>query len=230
MAANKINRLKAIGTIKEEPIEKEFYSQRDKGYFKANTYPLSVLTYDVIKLNEAYEKSYGGDTHELRIETKNKEEVLKLISILEKVFKIEKAPATYEHRNHEGYYSYFKIKTLNYSKEEENRFLVEIRELKNKNEEIKKEYQGRIDKILNVLKTYLGEDLNFFSLECKLDELVNRVGIPETKNSRKAGRKPKFNKEQITGMQIMKENGYSYNKIAEEYKTTKVTVIKYLKK
>lgn len=233
ISTNKINQLKAIGAIKEEPISKEFYSRKNREYFNADTYPLSVLNYDKEKLIEAYNNAYGGNTHELRIETKTKDEVSKLINILKKIFKIEKTPVTYTHRNGDGYYSYFKVKLLNNSKEEENALLAEISRLKAEKEEIKKECQERIDRILDPLKEYLGEDLNIFNLEFKLDKLVNnevnKLNTIPIKNSRNAGRKPKFDKIKITEMEIMKENGYSYNKIAKEYHTTKATVIKYLK-
>lgn len=172
----KVDKLRAIGTIKETAVKKEFYSRKDKGYFKADTYPLSVLTYDAAELNKAYENAYGGDTYNLRIETKSKDEIPLITNELKKVFKIENEPNVYEHRNGDGLYSYFKIKLFNGSKEEENRYLLKIKELENKNEETKKDYQERIDNILDILKKYLGEDLNLnrFSLEEKLEKLVNK--------------------------------------------------------
>lgn len=233
MTSKEICNLKEIGVIKEETVEKEFYSRQNKEYFNAETYPLSVLNYNADELKKAYDNAFGGEMYSLRIETKTQEQVLELINILEKVFKIETAPKTYEHRNERGQYSYFKIKLLNNTREEENQLLSEISELKKEKEKIKSEYQERIDKLFNTLETYLGEGLNGVNLERRLDKLVknevNKLNTIPINNSRGAGRKPKFDKNKIAEMEIMKENGYSYSKIATEYNTTKATVIKYLR-
>lgn len=233
ITSQEVKNLNKIGVIKEEPIEKEFYSRTDHDYFYADTYPLSVLNYSADELKHAYENAFGGEMYSLRIETKTQEQVSELINILEKVFKIETAPKTYEHRNERGQYSYFKIKPLNNTQEEENRLLSEISELKKEKKKIELQYQERIEKLFNTLESYLGEGLNGINLERRLDKLVNNevkeLNIIPTKNPRNAGRKSKFDKNKITEMEIMKENGYSYNQIAKEYKTTKATVIKYLK-
>lgn len=226
IATNKIKQLKEIGFIKEDPIVKEFYSRTNKEYFDADTYSLSILNYDKEELKKAYDNAYDGNMYNLRIETKTKDEVLELINILERIFKMQKTPSTYEHRNGDGYYSYFKVKLLNNTEEEENLLLAKISKLKAKQEKIQQDCEEQIDKLLNKLKKYLGEDLNIFNLERKLDRLVNNTLV---NNSRGAGRKPKFDKIKVTEMEIMKENGYSYNQIAAEYKTTKATIIKYLK-
>lgn len=213
MTSKEIDSLHYIGVIKEEVEAKEFYSKRNKEYFSALMYPLTVFYYNEEELKKAYNDAYGGDTYALRMETKTDEEVKELISILSKVFKIEKAPATYEHRNERGQYTYLKVKLLNNTEAEGNRFLKEIEKL---NEEIK-ELEKKNSEYRKALNEY-----NYFSPLNKIE--------PPKRNSRNAGRKPKFNKEDIMGMEIMKENGYTYQQIAEEYKTSKVTVIKYLKK
>lgn len=180
IATNKIGQLKTIGAIKEDPILKEFYSRSNHEYFNAATYPLSVLNYDRNELVNAYDNAFGGDMYSLRIETKTKDEVSGLINVLEKVFKIEKAPASYEHRNGDGYYSYFKVKLLNNSTEEENFLLSEISKLKkekqkvkDEKEEVRREYQERIEKIFSTLEGYLGEGLNNINLESRLKKLIN---------------------------------------------------------
>ena len=233
ITSQEVKNLKTIGVIKEDPIEKEFYSRSDHDYFYADTYPLSVLNYNAAELKKAYENAFGGEMYSLRIETKTKEQVSELINILEKIFKIETAPQTYEHRNDRGQYSYFKVKPLNNTQEEENKFLAEISKLKKEKEKIKNEYQERIENLFNTLETYLGNGLNGVNLESRLNKLVNgevnKLNNIPVKNARNAGRKSKFDKNKITEMEIMKENGYSYNQIAKEYSTTKATVIKYLK-
>lgn len=181
IATNKISQLKLIGAIKEKAVLKEFYSRTNHDYFKADTYPLSILGYEKEKLLKAYDKAYGGDMHSLRVETKTKDEVSELTNVLEKVFKIEKAPASYEHRNGDGYYSYFKVKLLNNSQEEENLLLSEINKLKKEKkkiqeekEEVRQEYQKRIEKIFTTLEYYLGEGLDNFNLESRLKKIIEK--------------------------------------------------------
>lgn len=234
MSTNKIHQLREIGAIKEDPVDKEFYSRSNHDYFYAATYPLSILNYSRDELIKAYENAFDGSLYNLRIETKTKEEVFELIEVLDKVFKMQKAPATYEHRNSDGYYSYFRVKLLNGSKEEENLLLSKISRLKEAQEKIKKEYEEEINNIFMILQTYLGDNLDKFNLESRLSKLfdnkeVNKLISIPINNERNAGRKPKFNDTRITEMEIMKENGYSYSEIAKEYNTTKTTVIKYLK-
>jgi len=173
IATNKVQRLKEIGAIHEEPIMKEFYSRSNRDYFNAATYPLSALNYNKDELIQAYNNAFGGDVYSLRIETKTKDEVFELTNRLGKIFKMDKSPATYEHRNADGYYSYFKVKLLNNSKEEENRLISEISELKFKNEKIKKDHQEEIEKVFTILKFYLGDDINKYNLGKKLDNLIN---------------------------------------------------------
>ena len=103
-----------------------------------------------------------------------------------------------------------KVKLLNNTEEEGNRFLKEIDNLKEEIKQLKKENIEYV-KALNEYKN------------------LSRIE-PQKRNARGAGRKPKFSKEDIIGMEIMKENGSTYQQIADEYNTSKVTVIKYLKK
>ena len=213
MTTKEIDSLQYIGVIKEEVEEKEFYSRSNKEYFTSLMYPLSVFNYKEEELKKAYDDAFKGDTYALRIETKKDAEVKQLISILSKVFKIEQEPTTYEHRNERGQYTYLKVKILNNTQAEGNKFLKEIEELKEEIKQLKKENNEYI-KALN--------EYRYFSP-------LNRVEPPK-KNPRGAGRKPKFTKDDVMGMEIMKENGYTYKQIAEEYKTSKVTIIKYLKK
>lgn len=233
LTSQEVKNLNKIGVIKEDPIEKEFYSRSDHDYFYADTYPLSVLNYNADELKQAHENAFGGEMYSLRIETKTQEQVSELINILEKVFKIETSPKTYEHRNERGQYSYFKIKPLNNTKEEENKLLAEISNLKKEKEDIQLEYQERIEKLFTTLETYLGNGLNGVNLERRLEDLVNNsvneLNTIPANNPRNAGRKSKFDKDKTTEMEIMKENGYSYSQIAKEFDTTKATVIKYLK-
>lgn len=224
MNSNQILKLNSIGVIKEQPIEKELYSRQGKSYYKANTYPISIFNYDEQKLKQAYENAYGGDMYALRLETKTKEEGLRIISLLEKIFKIDYSPASYEHRNGQGMYTYLKVKPLNGTDEEQNRFLKQISDLEGQIVQLKKENQEKINEIYVILEKYIGKVSNKIVLENKLEGLIEQLNNPV-----KVGRKPKFDKNKIMEMEIMKENGYSYSKIAEELNTSKVTVIKYLK-
>lgn len=227
MSNEQIKRLKDIGVIQEEPITKEFYSRAEKSYFKADTYKLSIFNYNKEQLEIAYNNAYGGDMYSLRIETNTMEEVEKLINILNRTFKVEYKPKTYSHRNERGYYTYIKVKPLNYSKEEENKLLNKIQQLEEEKKKMEELHHQKIEQIYKILGKYLGDNLALGNLNVKLNKFSK--GIEIKKNTRGAGRKPKFDKNKIMEMEIMKENGYSYNEIAKEYNTTKATVIKYLK-
>lgn len=171
----KVDQLRELGAIKEQPISKEFYSRKDKDYFDANTYPLSVLNYNEEELKKAYDNAFGGDIYSLRVETKNKNDINQLISIFEKIFIMDKSPITYPHRNEEGAYTYFKVKVLNDSKEAENRWLAEISKLNAEKEKLIREQEERIDKIFNILKVHLGDDLSILNLDHRLDKLAKSI-------------------------------------------------------
>ena len=49
-------------------------------------------------------------------------------------------------------------------------------------------------------------------------------------NTRKAGRKNKFNKDDFEKMQELRDEGYTYQEIAEEFNTSKVTILKTFKR
>lgn len=170
VSSNKILSLKEIGFIKEEPIKKEFYSRRDKRYYDADTFPISVLSYNKDELIKAYESAFGGATYKFRIETKTKEEVTDLISILGDIVKINDTPVSYSHRNNDGFYTYFDVKTLNSSEYEANKLLLEIKKLKEEKEEINKIRE----KLLDEFRKYLGDDLNRLNIEDKLNELIEK--------------------------------------------------------
>lgn len=139
MNSDQIDGLNKIGIIKEEYKEEEFYSRNSKGYYKANMYPLSILTYDTEELILAYQRAYNTKNNfRFRIETESKEQVEEIVKILSNVFEICESPSIYEKRNN-GYYSYLVVKKLNNSTEEEKRLTYIIQELKNEIEKVKEE-------------------------------------------------------------------------------------------
>lgn len=175
ISSAKLNQLKTIGAIKEQPTSKKFYSRRDKGYFDADVYPLSVLNYDKQELLDAYENAFGGDVYSLRIETKDKLQIEPITNELQKTFKMERVPDIYEHRNEDGFYTYYKVKLLNNSNEESNRFLSEINKLKKEKEDLKKKNDEQIERIFKILREYLGDDVgDVFSLTVKLQKLTQQ--------------------------------------------------------
>lgn len=173
ISSTKFNQLKTIGAIKEQPTYKKFYSRRDKGYFDANVYPLSVLNYDKQELLNAYENAFGGDVYSLRIETKDKLQIEPITNELQKIFKMERVPDIYEHRNEDGFYTYYKFKLLNNSIEESNRFLSQINKLKKEKEDLKQKNGEQMERIFKILREYLGDDVSdLFSLTVKLQKLT----------------------------------------------------------
>ena len=175
VSSSKILGLKEIGFIKEEPIKKEFYNRRDKHYYDADTFPVSILDYNKDELLQAYESAFGGATYKFRIETKNKKEVEDLVNILSTVIKINDEPVSYSHRNNDGFYTYFDVKTLNNSEYEANKLLLEIKKLKEEKEELNKIGE----KLLNEFRKYLGNDLNRFNINHKINELIQKGELIE---------------------------------------------------
>jgi len=133
------------------------------------------LNYDKQELLNAYENAFGGDVYALRIETKDKLQIEPITNELQKIFKMERVPDIYEHRNEDGFYTYYKVKLLNNSNEESNRFLSEINKLKKEKEDLKKKNDEQIERIFKILREYLGDDVgDVFSLTVKLQKLTQQ--------------------------------------------------------
>lgn len=137
--SDQIERLNKIGIIKEEYKEEEFYNRSSKGYYKAKMYPLTIFNYDIAEIQEAYQRAYNPKNNfRFRIETETKEQVEEIVKLLSNIFEICESPSIYEKRNN-GYLSYFTVKKLNNSIEEEKRLTYKIEELKDEIRKVKYE-------------------------------------------------------------------------------------------
>lgn len=213
---DKVDKLQEIKVIKEEPVLKEFYSRKDKGYYTANTYSISVLqNYTEEELKTAYKQAYEQDGYRTRVEAQTEEEIHNLINELEKNFKISNLDI-YSKRN-EGFYAYFIIKKLNNSRNEENAMLVEIQKLKNeitelrkKNIEEKKEIEQRV--------------YNMFGVKNRVELLTKSYEFKALKNSKEkarnergAGRKNKFSEHDKEAIKLYRLQDKTIKEIAEIY-------------
>ena len=203
----RIDQLHKIGAIKEIPVKREYYSRSSKSYYTVNTYPVSVLEYSREELEEAYNQTYGQEGFKFRIETNSKDEVEILINELRKLFKIEKTPQIYERRN-EGYNTYFTVKLLNNSEFEQNKFLSEIESLKNKNKETEEYYRDVLSGIYKKFNVDSRMDLMRVSREYL--ELKEK----SKKNSRGAGRKPRFTEEEKNIIRAQRKEGKTIKELA----------------
>lgn len=151
MNSDQIEDLNKIGIIKEEYKEEEFYNRSSKGYYKAKMYPLSIFNYDIREIQEVYQRAYNPKNNfRFRIETESKEQVEEIIKLLSNVFEICESPSIYEKRNN-GYLSYFTVKKLNNSIEEEKRLTYRIEELK---DEVRKVKDERNKNYMEVITRY----------------------------------------------------------------------------
>lgn len=142
--------LEKLGIITEIPVAKEFYSRRNKEYYTANTYNISILEhYKKEDLKELLNKANSGKGYNIRIETDTKEEIQTLVDELEKVFRVGDR-RVYSRRN-VGYNTYFNVKILNNTELEKNALLEEIKETERKSREeisrLRKEYEKRIEEL-----------------------------------------------------------------------------------
>lgn len=149
--SDQIEDLNKIGIIKEEYKEEKFYNRSSKGYYKVKMYPLTIFNYDIAEIQEAYQRAYNPKNNfRFRIETETKEQVEEIVKLLSNIFEICESPSIYEKRNN-GYLSYFTVKKLNNSIEEEKRLTYKIEELK---EEIRKVKEERNKKYMEVINRY----------------------------------------------------------------------------
>lgn len=213
---DKIDKLQEIKVIKEEPVSKEFYSRRDKDYYTANTYNISILqNYTEEELKKAYTEAYEQDGYRTRIEAQTEEEIHNLINELNKNFKISKVDI-YRKRN-EGFHAYFTIKKLNNSKNEENAMLVEIQKLKNEIVELRK----------NNIKEKKELEQNVYSMfgvKNKIELLTKSMEFRELEkrnrkqyNERGAGRKNKFTEQEKEAIKRYRLQDKTIKEIAEIY-------------
>ena len=164
MNSDQIEELNKIGIIKEEFKEEEFYNRSSRRYYKAKMYPLSIFNYDIVEIQEAYQRAYNPkNKFKFRLETETKEQVREIVELLSNIFEICESPSIYEKRNN-GYHSYFTVKKLNNSIEEETRLTYKIEELKGEIRKVKEERNKNYVEIISKYSDIFGTS-NVFELQ-----------------------------------------------------------------
>ena len=234
-----IDMLYDIGVITEIIKEDAFYSQKDKCDIGYRAYPIeTLLNYTPEQLHAACERAYPAESYALRIETKTKEESVYITDKLQKIFLMKTAPSTYEHRNNNGYYTYYHVQLVNNTEEQENRFLKEIAELKqqlkDKNEEIIELQSQLVDsrlrqQALNNIwlddERQKREEYNEYANERYNQGFQH--GIQEERKRRNAGRKKRPDLEAdylttATEVQKLLDMGHSMKDIIENGMITRI--------
>ena len=184
-----LEQLKQNNLIEADTKEGSFYSRESRCNVSYDLYPFDMLfKYNSEHLKELYNNTFNKPSYKLRLGTKTKEDVQIIINELEKVFKVG-TYESYENRNKQGYYSYFDI------------------ELMNNNEQGTNTLQAKINR--------LQEEIN--SLKNENSKLQNKIECSTIKNERGAGRRKKFNTEQVNAILEARDEGKSIRSLAKEF-------------
>lgn len=203
MESKKIDELAKLGVITEDSRDDTFWSKKNKCEVPYKEYLIEVLlNHTKEELQDAYENAYPTDSYALRVETKTKEEVQNISKLLGKIFLLDKDPASYEHRNEQGYYTYYRVKIKNDTKEMEDRLLAEIVELK----EIIRKKDELIEELReNIVPGY--NDLNTYHIEKQ-----NQILISENSRIREENRTLK---EEVEYLKTIKEDIATDKRVSE---------------
>lgn len=184
-----LEQLKQFNLIEADTKEGSFYSRESRCNISYDLYPFDTLfKYNSEHLKELYNKTFNRPTYKLRLGTKNKEDVQIIINELEKVFKVG-TYESYENRNKQGYYSYFDI------------------ELMNNNEQGTNTLQAKINELESQIQ----------SLKLENSKLQNKIECSTIKNERGAGRKKRFNTDQVNDILKARDEGKSIRSLAKEF-------------
>lgn len=184
-----LEQLKQFNLIEADTKEGSFYSRESRCNISYDLYPFDTLfKYNSEHLKELYNKTFNKPSYKLRLGTKTKEDVQIIINELEKVFKVG-TYESYENRNKQGYYSYFDI------------------ELMNNNERGTNTLQAKINRLESQIQ----------SLKLENSKLQNKIECSTIKNERGAGRKKKFNTEQVNAILEARDEGKSIRSLAKEF-------------
>lgn len=206
-----LEQLKQNNLIEADTKEGSFYSRESKCNISYDLYPFNVLfKYNSEQLKELYNNTFNRPTYKLRLGTKTKEDVQIIINELEKVFKVG-TYESYENRNKQGYYSYFDIELMNNNEQGTNTLQAKISSLERQIQSLKIENNDLISKNkslesnLNTSKAYI-EVLKEHMTKCST-----------IKNERGAGRKKKFNTDQVNDILKARNEGKSIRSLAKEF-------------
>lgn len=138
--------LKKLGVVECETGTKVEYDKEYKRDCEVPVYKIEVLEkYEKEYLQEEYNKAYNQKGYRVRVEVESEEDAEHIENELAKVFRVS-SRTDYEHRNEDGYYSYFYIKELNENEQQTNALLVEIEELKKRIEKQRKEHKEELER------------------------------------------------------------------------------------
>ena len=219
--------LKRVGVIEADTKEGSFYSRESKCNVSYDLYPFNTLfKYNSEQLKEQYNNIFNKPTYKIRLGTKNKEDVQIIINELEKVFKVG-TYESYENRNKQGYYSYFDIELMNNNEQGTNTLQAKINGLESQIQSLKDENTRlhianenlKGSELINERLMFKYEQLmqQYEMLEVEKKKLQNKIECSTIKNERGAGRKKKFNNDQINSILKARNEGKSIRALAKEF-------------
>lgn len=199
---NELNRLLENNLIVADTKVGSFYDKKDKRTVEYDLYNLDILfKYETEQLKEIYNKAFNHSKYNIRLETTNTDDVQLIINELQKIFIVGHSKS-YEHRNKEGYYSYFNIELMNSTEQEANALLTKINTLETKIKDLTTE-NSQLKKSVN-MEMY--ENM-------KLQNEVNSLH----KKLCSGGRKHKFNNDQVNDILKARKEGKSIRALAKEF-------------
>lgn len=192
-----LEQLKQFNLIEADIKEGSFYSRESKCNVSYDLYPFNTLfKYNSEHLKELYNNTFNKPSYKLRLGTKTKEDVQIIINELEKVFKVG-TYESYENRNKQGYYSYFDIELMNNNEQGTNALQAKINRLESQIQSLMQQYE---------------------MLEVEKKKLQNKIECSTIKNERGAGRKKRFNTDQVNDILKARDEGKSIRSLAKEFK------------
>ena len=233
--------LKTIGLFKVADCTR-------KGY---DLYSVNDLPENKNYFKNIWEEKFSQGFNKIRVEVKELDDMKPIMEELGKLFEVSNYYEEYEHRNGEGYYVYFAVRSLkkeidnsDYITAENAKLKAEIKAIKEKlrtaEQEVKNaennirqtEYYKEIYEENRKLKAELVglksdiRSMNYYKsrakeLESKLEELKN--------NKSNLGRKPKLDISQKEMVKVMRLRGDSIRKIAEHFEVGVATIDRILK-
>lgn len=198
-----------------------FYSRESKCNVSYDLYSFDTLfKYESEQLKDIYNKAFNRSKYNIRLETiNNTNDVQIVINELQKIFKVSN-PNSYEHRNKQGYYTYFNIELMNNSKEETNVLLNQVNRLKKEVEDLRDRnmvIESQNSSLKDFKMLYERLKLKYEKLKIENNNLQNEIEGSRIKNERGGGRKPKFNNEQVNTILEARNEGKSIRSLAKEF-------------
>lgn len=232
--------LKMIGLFKNLDYSK-------KGY---ELYSVIDLPADENFYKNLWDEKFSQGFNKIRVEVKELDEMKAVMQELGKLFEISNYYEEYKHRNNEGYYVYFSVRSLkkeidnsDYITVENAKLKAEIKaikekltsaeqEVRNANADIKqsecyKEICEENRKLRIELAKLKSDSINIEHYKSKVKEL--EYELEKLKNKSSSGRKPKLNASEKAMVRVMRMRGDSIRKISEHFEVGVATIDRILK-